>query len=241
MSGSIGDVFDRMRLDAERRQAELEASPNRCTRGCGAKVLRSTDTCETCTEARRKEADGARRRADATRATIEALQPRYRWAHFGAPELRARVRDHAALELVQHEGPDAERVILSGAAGLGKTVLAACLLRLWAERHGRRGLMLDAFVLGAARAQHGLGEGDAKDVVRAMRAGALLLDDLGAEKPTLQSAIPDTLHHRHAEMLPTIVTTGYGRDGLLEKYGDGILRRLREGALVVEMTPAKRA
>ena len=93
---------------------------------------------------------------------------------------------------------------------------------------------MDAFGIANARANVELGR-EAPDVVDALRATVLVIDDLGAEDPrALRSAIPDVLHKRHRDpRLTTIVTTGLGESELGKLYGGGLVRRLFEGAVLI--------
>jgi DNA replication protein DnaC len=211
-----------------------------CTK-CGANyhVLRMRapndgGLCDACTDRERRERERRMRCERATRKTLAAIPERYQWCTFESPELAGRVKDSEAIGAAPL-ALDADRVALLGVAGIGKTVLSVCMLREWAARLGRRGMFVDAYQLGQARAQHQLGAGEAKPVQDAIHAEALILDDLGAERDTVHSAIPDVLHARHANSRPTIITSGFSMQELSTRYGDGIARRLFEGAAIFEM------
>jgi DNA replication protein DnaC len=145
-----------------------------------------------------------------------------------------RVRDFGALEKVRAAvDANVDRMLLLGAAGLGKTVSATCAYSAISFRRGFRGVFLDAFTLASARQSLRLGE-QAYAVAEAKHAELLILDDLGAEPAIVSSAIPEVIHHRHAQALITIVTSGFGVGQLEQRYGGGIFRRLVEDAEVVE-------
>jgi DNA replication protein DnaC len=235
-ASSVGDIIDdmRRRMDAAPRVACDRCGETYSTYGAGK------DGCPGCAESDRQAAEDRRARASAARATVAALPPMFTWAGFDAPDLVTRVKDTAAIAKAR-AALDADRVVFTGAAGLGKTALACCLLRAWASSRGLRGEFIDAFVLGAARAQHELGRGEAQEIRRAIDAQALVADDIGADKPTMHNAVADVLHTRHANMRPTIVTTGFTVEAIRQRYGDGIARRVFENAVVIEMTTRKEA
>lgn len=164
---------------------------------------------------------------------------RYHWARPEVPELAARVHP------VRHDGAQATPgeaiaamlahpgvVVLRGPPGAGKTSLLVAALRAAWDR-GDSVAFADAHLLGTARIQHAAGQGEAPYVERAMQAELLALDDLGQERQTQNNAVADVLLQRHAEDLPTWITTGEGFDALAAKYGGGVARRIREGALVI--------
>lgn len=102
------------------------------------------------------------------------------------------------------------------------------------------GLFVSAIDLGVARAHERLGR-EAPLVERAMGAPLLVLDDLGAEQLTALSAVGDVIHKRHAGMMPTIISTGFAEQGIAARYGDGIARRVFEGAVVIRVGASRGA
>jgi DNA replication protein DnaC len=232
------------RIEAER--TALERSPHRCEGGCGAPKLRAGITCDDCIATQQREL--ARRRA--IHMTLETVPERYRWAHLDAPDLPKRVHDWAAIEKARAAvSSGVDRILLTGdGAGVGKTVLATAALLAFVSmgprheehRGGRRrsrplhGRFADAQAVGMARANSPLGA-EPEEVTAAFEADVLVIDELGADKPVHNSPIVEILHRRHARMLVTIVTSGFGGDELAARYGDGIARRLGEGASVIHV------
>ena len=171
-------------------------------------------------------------------AAMATVPPRYRWASFSAPELQQRVKNKAAIERAR-QAISKRGVVLFGTAGSGKTVLACCMIRAvadavltvdeQAERLLRGALFVGAYDLAKSRLENPLGKGEAKLVEQAMHASLLVIDDVGLERMR-STGIEEVLHHRHAEELPTWITTFLGVKALSERYGDGIARRICEAA-----------
>lgn len=138
------------------------------------------------------------------------------------------------------------RVVLIGAAGVGKSVLATCIFRelvnsLPYHQVGEccddgkpaHSLWLDAGELGqeAARSRKPL------ELLRqAHRAPILVLDDLGTEAIYGTSAIATTIsliRARHNRSFRSIYTTGLDRTELASLYGAGGERRIFDRAAIV--------
>lgn len=192
--------------------------------------------CPRCNAA----ADAAQRAEQAKRAsearvqsTITTIPQRYAWAVFDSPLLAGRVRPASAIAKAQ-AAATAPSVVILGSAGTGKTSLACALLRLTAETSATRGRFVSAFALAKARQEHPLGNGEAPVIDRALKAKLLLLDELGAEFAH-NTAVQEVIHERHADELPTIYTSGFDSDELAKRYGDGIARRIFEGATVIRL------
>lgn len=166
----------------------------------------------------------------------------YRWSRLDAPELAKRIALPIDLQRLRASVVAQPRVVFIGPAGSGKTSLAVALFRdvvttrpAVQSRHMR---FAHAFRLSTARAQHSLGDGEAPTIDKAMHASLLLIDDLGNERKTELSAVPDVLFERHAEELATWITTAFEPAEIATRYGDGIARRVFERALVVRLGKA---
>lgn len=166
--------------------------------------------------------------------TTAGLPPRYRWASFESPELAARVRPPKAIQRALAASQAASTVVLLGGAGSGKTSLACAVLRALAAQFKIVGSFASCFGLAKARQEHPLGQGDAPAVSDAARAKLLLLDELGAEL-SRNTAVAEVIHERHAQERQTIYTSGFTEQQLCDRYGDGIARRVFEGAVVIKL------
>lgn len=195
----------------------------KCT--CGA--LTSRVPCWDCDRAMMARVDADRARAIAA----GSIPSRYAWARSDSPLLGARVKLRDPVDTVVRRVLGASRVVFSGPSGAGKTSLAAACLR----DRGAAGLFVSALRLGTARIQTHAGQGEAALVERAMEAPVLLIDELGGEQRTTTNAVRDVIFARHDADLTTWVTTGFRGAQLAEMYGDGMLRRLTEGAYVVAL------
>lgn len=223
---------DARRQRADETERALAASPHPCADGCGVRVLHAGAVCNECAERQRR----VRVRQRTLAATLETVPVRYRWCSYDAPDLTKRVLDRAAATKARAAiVGGADRLLFTGdGAGVGKTVLATCSLLAAAATRGLRGRFIEAQSLAMTRALARLGA-EPDVVVSAFEVDALVLDELGADKPVHSSPIAEILHRRHADMKLTIVTTGLTLDQLAEKYGDGIARRLTEGAVEIHV------
>jgi DNA replication protein DnaC len=182
----------------------------------------------------------AQRPADAERLRHE-LRSRekpcdfgYRWARFEAPELADRVsgKHVSALDRAIWRHP---KLGFMGAARAGKTSLAVACLRRRAAESGKVAGFFHAYRLGTARIQHLAGHGEPEIVENAMKYPVALIDDLGSERDTAVSALPDVIFERHAEDRPLWVTPGLTRPQLVARYGAGIVGRLLERAMLIQV------
>jgi hypothetical protein len=169
-------------------------------------------------------------------ASLERSIPAtYRWCHLGAPELSERVYGPAVG--IGKNACHQARVCLIGTSRAGKTSLAVAMLRAWVTKYERSAVFVPAHRLGVARLQHAAGHGEPELVATAMRAPLVLLDDVGSERDFPTNPIPDVIFERHAQDLPTWVTTGLTRDALVTRYGAGVVARMFERATVIHVGP----
>lgn len=160
-----------------------------------------------------------------------SIPPTYRWCHLDAPELSERVYG-PAIAMGKNDWRE-PRICLMGASRAGKTSLAVAMLRAWVLGHQRVAVFVPAHRLGVARIQHAAGHGEPEIVETAMTAPLVLLDDVGSERDFPTNPLPDVVFERHAQELPTWITTGLTREQLVKRYGLGVVARMFERARVI--------
>lgn len=184
----------------------------------------------------------------------------FRWV-VSDEKLRQRVRPPEAVAYARDRAIKLKSMMLTGDTGAGKTSLAMACYRAIAieairaledgEAYSRetcRTLIrasLGAVVVSARKLARGsmeapLGKGIAPIVGAAMTAPLLVLDDLGQELEIFRgssSAVGEVIQERHAEKLPTLVTTYLSERSLANEYGDGIRRRLVGWGVIKLGTP----
>ena len=179
--------------------------------------------------------DRANIRAEVTSAALASVPAIFRSATVGSERVRRFVAPAALAQAL-----DARcSILIGGAAGAGKSTLAAALiLRAINTDHPRAGSCRWAAADDVVRwhSEHALGRGTAPELAALERAELVVLDDLGAEHATQTNpAIDALIHHRHRAGLRTIVTTGLTIAQITTRYGAGIVRRLLDRALVISL------
>jgi DNA replication protein DnaC len=157
-------------------------------------------------------------------------------------------------------GTEGKGLLLSGSIGVGKTHLAAGILRGLIEK-GVPGLFCDYREL-LKEIQHSYNPQVATTELEILRpvfnAEVLVLDELGAQKPTdwVWDTVALILNTRYNDKLTTIITTNYGdqaaatpgngvretalravrEESLSDRIGERMRSRLAEMCVVVEMS-----
>jgi DNA replication protein DnaC len=192
---------------------------------CGKET--NVSPCWDCDRAADAQADAARTMGDAERS----FPASHAECRFDNPRLAAFCAGVADLAFAKQRLLHARRAVIVGTAGSGKTSLAVACARVRLPH----AWFVTARLLGTARIQNAAGHGEATLVQRAVKAPLLLLDDLGIESNTATNAVPDVIAERHEANLTTWITTGFTRGELANRYGDGIARRIFEGAAVIRL------
>lgn len=129
-------------------------------------------------------------------------------------------------------------LFIFGAVGCGKTYLARCAYNLLMERGEACQWLNVAELVDEARAgfndrEAGWSAQKARSLART--APVLFLDDLGKNKPGeggwLEEILYSIVDPRYRYELPTVITTEFLGQGLIERVGEAVVTRLAHGAL----------
>ncbi|MCC8123529.1 MAG: ATP-binding protein [Oscillospiraceae bacterium] len=120
-------------------------------------------------------------------------------------------------------------ILLSGAPGLGKTFLSACIARVVAEKGVS--VVYDTSVNILTRFEEqkfSKNENAAQDTSRYLKCELLIVDDLGSEMntPFVQSALYRLINTRLMEGTRTIISTNLSMDDIYARYSGQIASRL---------------
>lgn len=241
--GWAGDSLNEIMAKAERRRAEAEEHARSCAdrpcRRCERFVCAcgkpydgaSNHRCEACRY--------AERRSRALVPMRASVPKRFRWAFDATVDaLRGRVKAPDELITRGLASPPGTDLTFTGDTAAGKTSFAVAMLDAFVrlDPEPRTGaLFVEAYWLAGARARHPLGQGEAPQVLAAMQASLLVVDDLGSEVDDRRNVLADVIFARHNEELPTWITTGFTAEQLVGRYGSQILRRLIEQGKRVQL------
>lgn len=202
--------------------------------------------CAPCVARAEQNERGGRIRA----ALRREIPERFAWARWGAAELAQRISGGARRCEAARKALSGGRAVIVGGAGAGKTSLACAWLRERIELGIERARFCAAHDLSSPSYLEGVSRLDL-----ALSAGPLVLDDLGEELAAAApgsremaqriEAVMKLIRARHDQGLGMVVTTGReaedreinGRKipGIATLYGDGIARRVFEGAQVIRL------
>ena len=195
--------------------------------------------CKTCGELTTGTGDcfdcerGRHRRRESVQAFEHSLPESLRWARFDEPDLlNARVERHAIAKA--SECVSSRKVVLLGPSGEGKTSLAVAMARQWVREHAKPAAFVLATDLATARRRSPLGR-EAPEVVDALTVPLLVLDDLGTDAADPSSAVTEVIFKRHAEDRAMWITTWMNPAAMETRYGQGVMRRVYQGARIVEL------
>lgn len=146
-----------------------------------------------------------------------------------------------ALAAVQAwlDGEGNDGLFIHGEYGVGKTGIVAAVLKTLME-HDRDGYFIPVpDLLDSIRATYGehATEDDHKLLRRVKDVELLVLDDIGAERPSdwVVEKLFTIINRRHSEMLPTFFTSNLSIPQLAERLGERITWRIVEMCDVVHL------
>lgn len=193
-----------------------------------------SNMCECLAELCRQEQKKELTMLTAGRETFENFKLHYYPAEID-PNLGASPRTimEKALKICKNYalnfGPDAGNLLLSGAAGLGKTHLSACMARTVADG-GFSVVYEPASHIFATleRAHFGKDPADAQAAKKYTQCDLLVMDDLGTEMtgPFVVSALYTVINDRLLRGAGTIISTNLGGDEIARRYSPQIASRL---------------
>jgi DNA replication protein DnaC len=162
-------------------------------------------------------------------------------------ELDARIHRDELKRVARTCEPDRDGgTLMCGPTGLGKTTVAASIVRRWYALPIARLSVCDreayektrfpslewarAFDLNNARLEHKFGTSEPEVITDAKRCDFLVLDDIGREsrRPGSEDVIEEVLQERYDKGRVSFVTTGLRLEQVVERYGDAVVRRIVE-------------
>lgn len=183
----------------------------------------------------RKRREANRRRQDISGYLARTLvPPRFEDCTFDSHPLRGQ----PCWQRVREWRPTREKsgLFIYGGYGTGKTGLAVSALKTHIEREVAGGwFYVVSDLLEQTRRSYG---GEGADPLQEVRGrGFVVLDDLGAERPTewVQERLFQLINHRHGHFLPTIITSNLDMAHIAGALGERIAGRLTEMCIVVEV------
>ncbi len=218
-----------MKLVADVLTEGLMGKPGPFVCRCGAEIGHP-GVCDSCGAA--WELEAFQRLLAPARGTIPA---RFRWARFGAPEMRQRVPEANMRRVLDIASPLPLGIALVGESGAGKTSLACAMLQRihdWAGpnkphagvERARRAFFVSAGELVAAGEEAKRYNAVESDILkRAKHASVLVLDNV--EPGKLDSIVGRVVMDRHDSELVTIITTWMDEAEAGRHYGGGWARR----------------
>jgi len=226
---SLGDVI--AAIEAHTAECDVTKACNRCNRyRCRCGALHAAYDEATGTHHERCEACRSKALIEGALSDFANTVPKhFRWA-LGAdlPAIYERVKGSPDLIRRGMANPPATDFVFQGDTGVGKTSLAVAMMHELVGRDPKRwkgARFVAAYWLAGARGRHALGQGEAPEVVQAITAPLLLLDDVGSEASNHHNVIQDVIFARHNDDLPTWITTGFSEQQLSERYGSQVVRR----------------
>lgn len=149
-----------------------------------------------------------------------------------SPRQNMELNYEVCLQYARRFGKASGNLFLTGAAGLGKTFLSACIAKVVSE--GGFSVVYDTAVNVFGRFEEEKFSRSAEnaeaahDIRRYLNCDLLILDDLGTEFTTnfVVSSLYTLLSHRLAAGEKTIINSNCGLEELRKKYSDAIVSRL---------------
>lgn len=131
-------------------------------------------------------------------------------------------------------GERSGNLLFTGAPGLGKTFLSACIAREVSDAgfsvvYDTAGHVIQQFESGKFGRENPYEEDPETEIDRYLKCDLLILDDLGTEMLTsfVQSVVYRLVNDRLVNRRKTILSTNLSADKLGERYGEAVASRIR--------------
>ena len=159
---------------------------------------------------------------------LDLYSDQYDAKYRSSPRELMRATYRMAQNYAQSFPADGQSLVFSGATGLGKTFLSACVARVVAERgfsvsYAPVGQLFVAFEEDKFRPQP-----DAARTEDVFACDLLIIDDLGTEMTNtfVASQLFSCLNERHLRKNATIISTNLSLEELRDRYSDRVFSRI---------------
>ena len=159
---------------------------------------------------------------------LDLYSDQYDAKYRSSPRELMRATYRMAQNYAQSFPADGQSLVFSGATGLGKTFLSACVARVVAERgfsvsYAPVGQLFAAFEEDKFRPQP-----DAARTEDVFACDLLIIDDLGTEMTNtfVASQLFSCLNERHLRKNATIISTNLSLEELRDRYSDRVFSRI---------------
>ena len=159
---------------------------------------------------------------------LDLYSDQYDAKYHSSPRELMRATYRMAQNYAQSFPADGQSLVFSGATGLGKTFLSACVARVVAERGFSVSYAPVAELLAAFEADKFRPQPDVSRTADYFSSDLLILDDLGTEMITAYStsALYTLINTRLTRKKATIISTNCSNEELQKKYTPQILSRI---------------
>ncbi|MDE7219303.1 MAG: ATP-binding protein [Oscillospiraceae bacterium] len=158
-----------------------------------------------------------------------------KWAEFGrSPLENMRMIQEICQKYAQSFSRRSGNLLFTGAPGLGKTFLSACIAREVSERgfsvvYDTAGHVFQQFESGKFGRENPFEEDPDREVDRYLNCDLLIMDDVGTEMLTsfVQSAFYRIVNDRLINGRSTVLSTNLPMEEIGRRYGEAVLSRIR--------------
>lgn len=192
------------------------------------------DDCEINMENTQKKLEDQKRIEEAFRSSM--ITPRFKtrtFVNFKVNEFNRKAWESALNFKISCEGTG---LLFFGSYGIGKTHLAAAIVNRLLGQIRVLYISCPDFLNEIREALYT--KGNSSRLMIAKSVDLLVLDDIGAEKPSewVRETLFVLINHRYENLLPTIFTTNCNLDELEQRLGGRISSRIAEMSRCIKLT-----